>query len=101
MEPDIKWLIGILVTVVVPFAAALILTFRSLSAKWTTSAAALHKKIDDVKEKYVRRDDLDGHIQRLDQTVNDLRREQKELRDEQRGQHQQVLEAIAVAAGQR
>ena len=112
MDADIKWLIGILITVAIAFALMLIAAFRNLSSKWSTSAATLHQKIEDgdksiiekidaVKENYVRRDDLDGHIQRLDQTVNDLRREQKELRDEQRGQHLKVMEAIATAAGQR
>lgn len=101
MNDDIKWLIGVEVSAIVAFIGILFVVFRNLSSKLTSSTAELHKKIDDVKEKYVRRDDLDSHIQRLDLSVNDLRREQKELRDEQRTQHHQVLEAIAVAAGKK
>lgn len=50
---DLKWLLGLLVT----FALALIAAFRNLAAKGSAGDAALHKKIEDVKEKYVRRDD--------------------------------------------
>jgi hypothetical protein len=112
MEADIKWLIGILITVVGSFALMLIGTFRNLSTKWTTSTAALHKKIedgdkdtnakiDDVKERYVRRDDLNDHIGRLDKVIKEVRDEQKSLGDEQRAQHLKVLEAISSVAGQR
>ncbi|MBL4768202.1 MAG: hypothetical protein JKY94_10880 [Rhodobacteraceae bacterium] len=108
LDPEIRWLIGIVATIVI----AMISTFRSLSSKISAGNKAIYAKIEeadkdighkieDVKQRYVRRDDLDSHISRLDQTVNDLRREQKELRDEQRDQHQQVMNALASAAGQR
>lgn len=112
MHDDIQWLIGILATALVAFSGMLFGAFRSLSNRMSSANGMIYKKIEDrdkdildkiavVKEKYVRRDDLDGHIQRLDLTVNELRREQKEQRDEQRAQHLQVLEAIATTAGKK
>ena len=98
MHDDIQWLIGILASAFVAFAGMLFVAFRNLSTKWTTSTAALHHKIDDVKEKYVRRDDLNHHIGRIDTIVKEVRDEQKALGEEQRRQHLKVLEAIATAA---
>ena len=50
---DLKWLLGLLAT----FAVTLIAAFRHLAGKVSAGDATLHGKIDDVKEKYVRRDD--------------------------------------------
>lgn len=40
--------------------------------------ADLHNRIDDVRDRYVRRDDLDGHLARLDATMKDLKADMKE-----------------------
>ncbi|WP_147112066.1 hypothetical protein [Tateyamaria sp. syn59] len=87
MSEDLKWVIGIAMTITLFFGTALIGAFRNLSNKITARTAALHDRIDDVKEKYVRRDDLDGHIKRLDSRV-------QEIRDEMRENHRQVIDAI-------
>ena len=38
-------------------------------------AATLHGRIDDVKDKFVRRDDLAAHLARIDSNVADLKTE--------------------------
>ncbi|MBC8718714.1 hypothetical protein [Ochrobactrum sp. Marseille-Q0166] len=70
---DIKWLIGIAVT----FGLALIAAFRSLSASMKAGDDALHERINRIRDDYLRRVDLDGH-------VSQLRDGMKELRDETR-----------------
>lgn len=84
MEADLKWVIGLGVSLCVFVATTLIATFRTLSAK----IAKTHERIDDVKDKYVRRDDLDGHLTRIDRTVH-------EIREEMRDNHKQVIAALS------
>lgn len=38
----------------------------------------LHNRISQVEYHYVRRDDLNGHIQTIENTVNQMREEQRE-----------------------
>lgn len=87
MSEDLRWVIGIAVSIVLFFSTALIGAFRSLSAKMAERSGEIHKRIDDVKDKYVRRDDLDGHLNRIDRTV-------QEVREEMRDQHKQVMDAL-------
>jgi hypothetical protein len=87
MEADLRWFIGIAVSVALTLVGAIITAFRNLAGRISTGDRELHNRIDDVKEKYVRRDDLDGHIGRLDQNV-------REIREEMRENHRQLLEAI-------
>lgn len=87
MEADLKWVIGVAVSLTVTLVTALIAAFRNLANRISTGNRDLHKRVDDVKDKYVRRDDLDGHILRIDQNV-------RELRDEMRENHRQLLEAV-------
>ena len=87
MDPELKWAIGIAVTVCVTFVSALIGAFRTLASRTADGDKDLHNRIDEVQEKYVRRDDLDGHIQRLESTIKDLREETRE-------NHKQVIAAL-------
>jgi len=84
MDGDLKWVIGIAVSMVISFGGIMITTFRNMSTK----IAKTHDRIDDVKDKYVRRDDLDGHLTRIDRTVH-------EIREEMRENHRQVLAALS------
>lgn len=72
MEQDIKWLIGLIVTVGAALVASVIAAFRSLAARLTRNNAILHSRIDDVKDNYVRRVDLDGHLSRWDKRMDSI-----------------------------
>lgn len=87
MNPDLQWALGIVAAIVSTIVTAMIATFRNLAGRISTGNREVHQRIDDIKEKYVRRDDLDGHIQRLDSNVRDLREEMRE-------NHRQVLEVL-------
>lgn len=50
----------------------------------TDVARELHERVNRVREEYVRRDDLDGHLQRIDQRINELRADQRAHAEEQR-----------------
>jgi len=77
MGDDLKWIIGISASMIVSFIIALIAAFRSLSEKINAGDTQLHERVNRVKDDYVRRIDLDGH-------VNQLREGMKELKDETR-----------------
>ena len=87
MEADLKWVLGIGISLTATMVTAIIAAFRSLSGKISSGNRVLHKRVDDVKDKYVRRDDLDGHIERIEKNLRDIR-------DENRENHRQVLEAV-------
>ena len=83
MDADLKWLIGSMVMVTLSLTGFIIGAFRNVSVK----VGLLHKKVDDVKEKYVRRDDLDGHLTRIDAILHDMR-------EEMQRNHERLLEAV-------
>lgn len=87
MDADLKWVIGISLTVFTFLTGAIITSFRNLANRISKSAGELHGRVDKVKDDYVRRDDLDGHIQRIDRNLTDIKRD---IRD----QKMEVLEAI-------
>jgi len=64
MDFDAKWIIGTIITVLIAVTGLLIGVFRNLSTKIST----LHSRIDNVKDDYVRRDDFNTHIERIERS---------------------------------
>lgn len=71
MPEDIKWVVGLGFSFVSMATAA----FFNLSARIKSGDEALHARINKVRDDYVRREDLNGHINRLERNVDDLRNE--------------------------
>lgn len=70
-------------------------------AKASDEAQKLHDRINRVRDEYVRRVDLDAHIIRLDQNVQEIARE---MRDGQKGTNQRldaILAHFTIAKGDR
>lgn len=95
MSEDIKWLIGISVSMVISFIIALIGSFRSLSASIKEGDDNLHDRINRVRDDYVRRDDLDSHINQLRDSMKELRDETRLSARETNKRLDQVLAALA------
>jgi hypothetical protein len=38
----------------------------------------LHERVNNTRDEFVRRDDLDGHLGRIEKTINSMHEEQKE-----------------------
>ena len=87
MDADLKWLTGIAATLCVAFTTSLIATFRNFANKLSSHSDKVHNRIDKVKEDYVRRDDLNNHIDRIEENIKTLRKETND-------NHQKLLEAI-------
>lgn len=94
MEDQIVWLIGVLVTVGLSFLGIGVAAFRNLSNKTSEGDRVLHRRIEAVKDNYVRRDDLDGHLDRIGASVSDLKSEMKEMKENIEAKHSQILEAV-------
>ncbi|MFA5897868.1 MAG: hypothetical protein WC829_02020 [Hyphomicrobium sp.] len=45
--------------------SALVMTHRNLTAKIEAGDAEIHSRVNETREKYVRRDDMDGHLNLL------------------------------------
>lgn len=95
MSPEeLRWLIGIALTVTGLVAGIAGTAFRAMSAKLDRVAEkmaqemkigddTLHKRVNDtnkeIADRYVRRDDLEGHLERIDGTMREIRGDLKEL----------------------
>ena len=102
MPDDVKWLVGLSLTVVGMFVTALWHIgnrIKDVENRTTTAIKdgddVLHGRINRVREEYVRRIDLDGHIQRLDKNVEDLRREMRENAKDAGHRLDVIIQAVA------
>lgn len=105
MGDDLKWFIGIFVAMF-SLVGGIVARDRQVSKAITTGdqanndkaerqVADLHERINRVREDYVRRADLDGHIQRLDHSVELLRADVKESRAEMNHRLDNIITAIS------
>jgi len=95
MGDDLKWLIGISASMAASFIIALIASFRSLAASIKAGDDALHERINRTRDDYVRRVDLDGHINQLRDGMKELKEESRESAKETNKRLDQVLAALA------
>ncbi len=79
----------------VSFIVALIASFRSLAASIKTGDDALHERINRTRDDYVRRVDLDGHINQLRDGMKELKEESRESAKETNKRLDQVLSALS------
>lgn len=85
VDDALRWVIGLGVTIIVAFTSALIAGFYRLADAIRKGDAELHVRVNDVRDEYARRTDLDGHMSRMDMAMRDMRNDMKEQhRDTQR-----------------
>lgn len=70
---DIKWLIGIAITLSSFLGGAIIMAFHSLSASIKSGDDKLHERINRVCDEYVERVDRDTQMKQLGYTVKEIR----------------------------
>lgn len=91
---ELQWLVGIAVTAVIAVASVAIGAFRAMSGRLESAMGRMEKAVkdgddhlhervnrlrQDVSDNYVRRVDLDGHLKRIDDTMKEVRDDQKKL----------------------
>lgn len=90
MTAEMQWLVGTALTVILSIGGIAIGAFRAMSAKLDSAVEAieatmrsedaqLHSRINEVKDKYVRRDDFEKYTDRMDRRLDEIRSDQKEL----------------------
>lgn len=99
VDENFRWVLGIAVTLMVVLLTGLIAAFRYYGGRVSTTAKDIHSKIDrtksdlqneikEVRQQYVRRDDFDGSLVRLDTRMSSLEKRvdvgHKEIRDDMR-----------------
>lgn len=108
MSDELRWLIGINVTAFIALATVLIGAFRALSSRIETALLTakagddqLHERVNRVRDEYVKRVDLDGHMARMEASVKELREETREGTREINRRLDQVLTTLQPPAGRR
>lgn len=96
-DEAIRWFIGIEITVAVAFASALLAAFYRLSDAIREGDDALHARVNGIRDEYVRRTDLDGHMQRIDGSMRDMRSDMKEQHRDTQRRLDSVLAALKCA----
>jgi hypothetical protein len=87
---EIRWAAGFVVTIVIAVATIAIGGFRAFAnrldaavSKLTGADDVLHERINrvrqDVSDNYVRRADLESHMKRVDETLKEVRDDQKAI----------------------
>jgi len=95
MNDDWRWMLGVDVSVATFCLGALVTAFRSLSASMRKGDDALHSRINQVRDEYVRRHDMDIQMNQLRESVRELR---EELRTGLRETNKRLDQIIAVMA---
>lgn len=85
MEEDLKWIIGIEVTVTLAWGSILIGAFwkllgmiRRVEEDMDKKEKELHSRINRVREETVQKSELDGHLQRLGSDMREMRQEHRD-----------------------
>jgi uncharacterized membrane protein YvbJ len=92
--PELQWLIGIAVTFVLAIGGIAASAFRAVTSRIDKAVDAmreavkngddqLHNRVNrlrqDMSDNYVRRVDLDSHMKRVDETLKEMRDDQKKI----------------------
>lgn len=77
MGEDLKWLIGAIATFVV-MIGGIIARDRHVMNAIKEGDEKLSDRLTKVQAEYVRRDDLNGHIQSMESSIQQMREEQRE-----------------------
>ena len=95
MEATFSWdIAGVIVLLVI----GLVGLARWMIVRMDKSSDILHKRINDVKEKYVRRDDLDTRLDHIEKTQDRMYQEQRDHAQHVSGRLDSVMSSITKIA---
>ena len=94
---QLQWMVGIGLSIL----GMLIVAFRTLASRIDAATSAansgddqLHERVNRVRDEYVKRVDLDGHMGRMETNVKELREESREGTREINRRLDQVLTTL-------
>ncbi|MDK4729348.1 hypothetical protein [Rhizobium phaseoli] len=95
MEENVKWILGFLLSLIVAGTSYA----RYVSNMIKAGDENLHHRINQTRDEYVKRVDLDAHISRVESRMRDLREELradiKDIKDEQKGTNARLDSILA------
>lgn len=98
MGEEIKWLIGVILAVAGIIVGVVAAAWRVLSDRQFNGDSGLHERVNRVRDElsrdFVRKSDLDGHLARIDKSVQDLRDEAREARTEANRRLDTIISAL-------
>jgi len=102
MGEDLKWAIGIAVTLTLGWGTILIGAFwrlvsmiRRVEDEVGNNSKEMHARINRVREDTVQKSDLDGHLNRLLNDMREMRDEHRQSRKDTNARLDALLSAIA------
>jgi len=102
MGEDLKWVIGIAVTLTLGWGTILIGAFwrlvsmiRRVEDEVGNNSKEMHARINRVREDTVQKSDLDGHLNRLLNDMREMRDEHRQSRKDTNARLDALLSAIA------
>jgi len=106
MGDDLKWIIGLGVSLTLGWGSILAGAFwklvsmvRRVEDEMDRNSKELHARINRVREDTVQKSDLDGHLTRLSSDMRDMRQEQREATKDTNTRLDALLSAIATRPG--
>jgi hypothetical protein len=78
MGEELKWLIGIGVTIILAGFATLSTAFYRLANEMRSEDRTLHERVNKVRQDYVRRDDNEKNFAALEKKLDDMAARQEE-----------------------
>jgi len=100
MDENVKWALGFLLSLITVVAAYT----RHVSNMIKVGDDNLHHRVNQTRDEYVKRVDLDAHISRVESRMRDLREELRgdirDLKEEQKGANAR-LDAILAKLSER
>jgi uncharacterized protein YPO0396 len=100
MDENVKWVVGFLFSLILAVASYA----RYVSNMIKVGDDQLHHRINQTRDEYVKRVDLDAHISRVESRMRDLREELrsdiKDIKDEIKGSNSR-LDAVLAKLSER
>jgi hypothetical protein len=81
MPDDIKWLIGTASALFLSIGGLVAGVMTRITTRMEKGDDRLHERINRVRDEFVRRDDLDGHMARVDRALTEMRDSQAKIHD--------------------
>jgi septal ring factor EnvC (AmiA/AmiB activator) len=94
MGEELKWLIGIGITFMIAAFTAISTALYRTNAAMKAGDDRLHERVNKVREDYVRRDDLDKHLTRLDTKLDRIDSKFEQIVNDQQDMNKAVLAAL-------
>lgn len=94
MDDELKWVIGLEVSLAMAFLTVLVAGFYRLSDSIRRGDDVLHARVNTIRDEYVRRSDLDNHLSRIEVSMRDIRAEMKEQHRDTQVRLDVVLAAV-------